>query len=112
MVVLLENRWPWFSWWLNHLPGPSISPKTDTWLGGFASPRAEARRLRRDGVTFAAAANAAAPWAAALALRTAAAVDGVPRSAAGEAKWPEGTPSNSTLQGWLFGLYKWLSFGC
>ncbi|CAJ1421995.1 unnamed protein product [Effrenium voratum] len=45
-----------------------------------------ARRLRRDGVTFAAAANAAAPWAAALALRTAAAVDGVPRSTAGEVR--------------------------
>ena len=23
----LKNRWHWFTWWFNHLPGPSISPK-------------------------------------------------------------------------------------
>ena len=22
-----KNRWPWFTWWFNHLPRPSISPK-------------------------------------------------------------------------------------
>ena len=22
-----KNRWPWFTWWFNHLPGPSISLK-------------------------------------------------------------------------------------
>ena len=22
-----KNRWPWFTWWFNHPPGPSISPK-------------------------------------------------------------------------------------
>ena len=22
-----KNRWPWFTWWFNHLPEPSISPK-------------------------------------------------------------------------------------
>ena len=27
LVVLLENRWPWFTWWFNHPPGSSISPK-------------------------------------------------------------------------------------
>ena len=26
-VVVLVNGWPWFTWWLNHLPGPSISLK-------------------------------------------------------------------------------------
>ena len=23
----LKNSWPWFTWWFNHLPKPSISSK-------------------------------------------------------------------------------------
>ena len=22
-----NKKWPWYTWWFNHLPGPSISPK-------------------------------------------------------------------------------------
>ena len=25
-LFIEQNRWPWFTWWFNHLPGPSISP--------------------------------------------------------------------------------------
>ena len=27
------NRWPWFTWWFNHLPGPSIYPKRTPMFG-------------------------------------------------------------------------------
>ena len=26
-LVCSKNRGPWFTWWFNHLPGPSICPK-------------------------------------------------------------------------------------
>ena len=39
-----KNRWPWFTWWFNHLPGPSIPPKrtpmivvySSGWIGMFS----------------------------------------------------------------------------
>ena len=30
-LVCLKNRGPWFTWWLNHLPGPSIFQKGHLW---------------------------------------------------------------------------------
>ena len=37
-----ENRWPWFTWWFNHLPGPSICPKRTIVQVGYVSSRRNA----------------------------------------------------------------------
>ena len=39
-VLVRKNRWTWLTWWFNHLPGPSISPKRTPMFGRVSLLRA------------------------------------------------------------------------
>ena len=43
-----KNRWPWFTWWFNHLPGPSICPKRTPMVVSLWSFRAPVPRVRAE----------------------------------------------------------------